>query len=61
MASLDGQVAMLELYHRLGVRQMLIAYNLNNAGGARHAPFVIQDRGVAAPHAVLLFCDAPKE
>lgn len=29
--ALDGRVEMVELYHRLGVRQMLLAYNLDNA------------------------------
>jgi membrane dipeptidase len=33
MAALDGDVGMVEVYYRLGVRQMLIAYNLNNAAG----------------------------
>lgn len=33
MAALDGDAAMVEVFHRLGVRQMLIAYNLNNAAG----------------------------
>jgi membrane dipeptidase len=37
MGSLNGDVSMVELYYRLGVRQMLIAYNLNNdAGGGCH-------------------------
>jgi len=30
---LAGQVSMVSLYYRLGVRQMLFAYNLNNAAG----------------------------
>ncbi len=34
MGSLDGDVSMVEFYHRLGVRQMLIAYNLNNDAGS---------------------------
>jgi len=43
MGSLNGDVSMVELYYRLGVRQMLIAYNLNNdAGGGCHD----QDRGL---------------
>ncbi len=43
MGSLNGDVAMVELYYRLGVRQMLIAYNLNNdAGGGCHD----QDKGL---------------
>jgi membrane dipeptidase len=37
MGALHGDLAMIELYYRLGVRQMLIAYNLNNdAGGGCH-------------------------
>ncbi|MGC1460169.1 MAG: membrane dipeptidase, partial [Steroidobacteraceae bacterium] len=37
MGSLNGDLSMVELYYRLGVRQMLIAYNLNNdAGGGCH-------------------------
>jgi membrane dipeptidase len=37
MDSLDGQSYMVSLYYRLGVRQMLFAYNLNNlAGGGCH-------------------------
>ena len=35
MGSLNGDVSMVELYYRLGVRQMLIAYNLNNDAGRR--------------------------
>jgi membrane dipeptidase len=43
MGSLNGDVSMVELYYRLGVRQMLIAYNLNNdAGGGCHD----EDRGL---------------
>ena len=30
MGALNSDVSMVELYYRLGVRQMLIAYNLNN-------------------------------
>ncbi len=33
MNALNGDLGMVELYHRLGVRQMLFAYNLNNAAG----------------------------
>ena len=33
MGSLDGSLDMVGLYHDLGVRQMLFAYNLNNAAG----------------------------
>lgn len=37
MNALDGSVEMVRLYHELGVRQMLFAYNLNNlAGGGCH-------------------------
>lgn len=37
MNALDGRVEMVELYHHLGVRQMLFAYNRNNlAGGGCH-------------------------
>jgi membrane dipeptidase len=37
MNALNGDVAMVGLYHRLGVRQMLFAYNLDNgAGGGCH-------------------------
>ena len=43
MGSLNGDLSMVELYYRLGVRQMLIAYNLNNdAGGGCHD----QDKGL---------------
>ena len=34
MRSLDGQAAMVALYYKLGVRQMLFAYNRNNAAGS---------------------------
>jgi len=33
MDALNGDVSMVGLYYRLGVRQMLFAYNLNNAAG----------------------------
>ncbi len=37
MGALNGDLSMVELYYGLGVRQMLIAYNLNNdAGGGCH-------------------------
>lgn len=37
MGALNGDLAMVELYYGLGVRQMLIAYNLDNdAGGGCH-------------------------
>lgn len=32
--ALDGRAELVELYHRLGVRQMLIAYNRNNLAGS---------------------------
>ena len=45
MNALDGDLAMVGLYHALGVRQMLFAYNLNNAaGGGCHD----EDRGLTA-------------
>jgi membrane dipeptidase len=34
MCALDGAVDMVRLYHDLGVRQMVFAYNLNNAAGS---------------------------
>nr|WP_302054137.1 membrane dipeptidase [Sphingomonas tagetis] len=38
MAALDGRIEMVEFYHALGVRQMLFAYNRDNAaGGGCHA------------------------
>ena len=33
MTALDGRLDMIRLYYDLGVRQMLFAYNLNNAAG----------------------------
>jgi len=37
MGALNGDLSMVEFYYRQGVRQMLIAYNLNNdAGGGCH-------------------------
>ena len=33
MCALDGSIDMVQLYHDLGVRQMVFAYNLNNAAG----------------------------
>src|SRR5882757_5180179 len=37
MSALNGDAGMVSLYYRLGVRQMLIAYNRNNlAGGGCH-------------------------
>src|SRR5580765_1386892 len=44
MGALNGDLSMVELYYGLGVRQMLIAYNLNNdAGGGCHD----QDHGLS--------------
>lgn len=43
--TLNGDVGMVELYHRLGVRQILLAYNLNNlAAGGCHD----EDHGLQA-------------
>ena len=45
MNALDGESYMVSLYYRLGVRQMLVAYNRNNlAGGGCHD----DDRGLTA-------------
>jgi membrane dipeptidase len=45
MNALDGRVEMVEFYHRLGVRQILFAYNRNNlAGGGCHD----EDQGLTA-------------
>ena len=45
MTALNEDVGMVEVFHRLGVRQMLIAYNLNNpAGGGCHD----DDQGLTA-------------
>lgn len=45
MNALDHRVEMVELYYRLGVRQMLISYNRNNlAGGGCHD----EDNGLTA-------------
>ncbi|HEY4161831.1 MAG TPA: dipeptidase [Dongiaceae bacterium] len=45
MNALDGDVNMVSLFYRLGVRQMLFAYNLNNeAGGGCHD----DDQGLTA-------------
>lgn len=33
MGALNGELSLVELYYRLGVRQMAIAYNRNNAAG----------------------------
>ena len=43
MGALNGETAMVSLFYRLGVRQMLVAYNRNNlAGGGCHD----EDRGL---------------
>lgn len=45
MNALNGRIEMVEFYHRLGVRQMLFAYNRNNlAGGGCHD----EDTGLTA-------------
>ncbi|MEE8285517.1 MAG: membrane dipeptidase [Gammaproteobacteria bacterium] len=49
MNALNGNIDMVELYHALGVRQMLFAYNLNNdaAGGCHDADIGLSDFGKA--------------
>ncbi len=49
MNALGGDIAMVERYHALGVRQMLFAYNLNNAaaGGCHDADMGLSDFGRA--------------
>ena len=46
---LNGQLSMVEMYYRLGVRQMLFAYNLNNeaAGGCHDDDQGLTDYGRA--------------
>ncbi len=45
MNAFDGRIEMVEFYHRLGVRQILFAYNRNNlAGGGCHD----EDTGLTA-------------
>jgi membrane dipeptidase len=47
LVALDGQVSMIELYHRLGVRQMLFAYNRGNlfAGGCHDEDIGLTELG----------------
>ncbi len=47
MNALNGNIDMVELYHALGVRQMLFAYNLNNdaAGGCHDDDIGLTDFG----------------
>jgi len=47
MNALDGDINMLSVYHALGVRQMLFAYNLNNeaAGGCHDTDRGLTDFG----------------
>ncbi len=47
MGALNGQLSMIELYHRLGVRQMLFAYNRSNefAGGCHDTDTGLTDLG----------------
>ena len=49
MIALNGDINMVELYHGLGVRQMLFAYNLNNeaAGGCHDIDIGLTDFGRA--------------
>ncbi len=49
MNALNGDINMLSLYHALGVRQMLFAYNLNNeaAGGCHDTDIGLTDFGRA--------------
>jgi membrane dipeptidase len=49
MNALNGDINMLSLYHALGVRQMLFAYNLNNeaAGGCHDTNIGLTDFGRA--------------
>ncbi len=49
MNALDGDINMVSLYHALGVRQMLFAYNLNNAaaGGCHDDDSGLTDFGRA--------------
>jgi len=47
MNALNGDINMLSIYHALGVRQMLFAYNLNNdaAGGCHDSDIGLTDFG----------------
>jgi membrane dipeptidase len=49
MNALGGDINMVEVYHALGVRQMLFAYNLNNAaaGGCHDADIALTPFGIA--------------
>jgi len=49
MNALNGDINMISLYHALGVRQMLLAYNLNNAaaGGCHDSDSGLTDFGRA--------------
>jgi|TARA_B110001450_G_scaffold97069_1_gene92157 membrane dipeptidase len=48
MNALGGDINMVELYHTLGVRQMLFAYNLNNAaaGGCHDVDIALTTFGI---------------
>jgi len=48
MNALGGDINMIELYHTLGVRQMLFAYNLNNAaaGGCHDTDISLTQFGI---------------
>ena len=48
MNALGGDINMVELYHSLGVRQMLFAYNLNNAaaGGCHDTDIALTPFGI---------------
>ena len=52
MNALDGSLDMVRLYYHLGVRQMLFAYNLNNAagGGCHDADIGLTDFGRNVVH-----------
>ena len=48
MNALGGDINMVEVYHTLGVRQMLFAYNLNNlaAGGCHDVDITLTEFGI---------------
>ena len=48
MNALGGDINMVEVYHTLGVRQMLFAYNLNNlaAGGCHDVDIALTEFGI---------------
>ncbi len=52
MNALNGDINMLSVYHALGVRQMLFAYNLNNeaAGGCHDTDMGLTDFGRSIVH-----------